>query len=48
MFFYFFARFKKSMAYLEKDLFLKKSHLPGAGKGLFTKIEIPKGTIIVE
>lgn len=36
------------MALLEKQLYLKKSHLPGAGKGLFTKIDIPKGTIIVE
>ena len=36
------------MALLEKQLFLKKSGLPGAGKGLFTKMEIPKGTVIVE
>ena len=36
------------MALLEKHLYLKKSHLPGAGKGLFTKIDIPKGTMIVE
>ena len=36
------------MAYLEKQLYLKKSSLPGAGKGLFTKKEIPKGEIIVE
>lgn len=36
------------MALLEKDLFVKKSTLPGAGKGLFTKVFIPKGTRIVE
>ena len=36
------------MALLEKQLYLKKSHLPGAGKGLFTKKDIPKGTVIVE
>lgn len=36
------------MALLEKQLYLKKSLLPGAGKGLFTKKEIPKGTVIVE
>ena len=36
------------MALLEKQLYLKKSNLPGAGKGLFTKKDIPKGTVIVE
>ena len=36
------------MAYLEKHLYLKKSQLPRAGKGLFTKVDIPKGTVIVE
>jgi len=36
------------MALLEKHLYVKKSTLPGAGKGLFTKIFIPKGTRIVE
>jgi SET domain-containing protein len=36
------------MAYLEKYLHIKKSNLPGAGKGLFTKVFIPKGTRIVE
>ncbi len=36
------------MALLEKHLFVKKSSLPGAGKGLFTKVLIPKGTRIVE
>jgi len=36
------------MALLEKNLFVKKSTLPGAGKGLFTKVLIPKGTRIIE
>ena len=36
------------MALLEKHLYVKKSLLPGAGKGLFTKVFIPKGTLIVE
>src|SRR5687767_9094234 len=36
------------MALLEKHLFVKESMIPGAGKGLFTKIEIAKGTRIVE
>ena len=36
------------MAFLEKYLYLKKSNLPGAGKGLFTKVDILKGTRIVE
>lgn len=36
------------MALLEKQLVIKKSALPGAGKGLFTKKPIPKGTRIVE
>ncbi len=36
------------MAYLEKYIYIKKSALPGAGKGLFTKIFIPKGSRIVE
>lgn len=36
------------MALLEKQLFIRKSKLPGAGKGLFTKKFIPKGTTIVE
>jgi len=31
-----------------KDLHVKKSSLPGAGMGLFTKTFIPKGTNIVE
>ena len=36
------------MAFLEKQLYVKKSGIPGAGKGLFTKEFIPKGTRIVE
>lgn len=36
------------MALLEKHLFVKKSKLPGAGRGLFTKVPIKKGTRIVE
>lgn len=36
------------MAFLEKHLYVKKSTLPGAGKGLFTKVFIPKGTRIIE
>jgi uncharacterized protein len=36
------------MALLEKYLYVKKSTIPNAGKGLFTKKFIPKGTLIVE
>jgi len=36
------------MALLDKHLYVKKSSIPGAGKGLFTKKSIPKGTRIVE
>jgi len=36
------------MALLEKFLVVKKSLIPGAGKGLFTKVDIKKGTHIVE
>ena len=36
------------MALLETKVRVKKSGLPGAGKGLFTKTFIPKGTRIVE
>ena len=32
----------------ENKLIVKRSGLPGAGKGLFTKIFIPKGAAIVE
>lgn len=37
-----------TMALLEKILFVKKSTIPGSGKGLFTKKPIPKGTNIAE
>ena len=36
------------MALLEKFLFIKKSQLPNAGKGLYTKKEISKGVRIVQ
>jgi uncharacterized protein len=36
------------MALLEKHLYIRKSQLPNAGHGLFTKVEISKGTRIVE
>lgn len=36
------------MALLEKHLYIKPSTLPGAGKGLFTKVPIKKGRKIVE
>ena len=36
------------MALMEKYLYVKKSSLPNAGQGLFTKKYIPKGTYIVE
>lgn len=36
------------MAFFEKNLIVKKSKLPKAGKGLFTKVDIPKGTRLVE
>lgn len=36
------------MALYEKHLYIKKSTLPDAGKGLFTKVDIPKGVKIVE
>ena len=36
------------MKLLENQLVIKKSTLPHAGKGLFTKKSIPKGTRIIE
>jgi uncharacterized protein len=36
------------MALLEKYLYIKKSQLPKSGKGLFTRVEIAKGSRIVE
>ncbi len=36
------------MPFLDKHLYLKTSRIPGAGKGLFTRVGIPKGTRITE
>lgn len=36
------------MALLENNLVIKRSTIPDSGKGLFTKVFIPKGTRIVE
>jgi uncharacterized protein len=36
------------MALLEKQLYVKKSTIPNAGKGLFTKKFIPKGARVLE
>ena len=36
------------MALLDRHLYIKRSSLPGAGKGLFTKHLIPKGMRITE
>lgn len=36
------------MALFDKHLFVNKSTLPGAGNGLFTRVSIPKGSLIVE
>lgn len=36
------------MPLLERSLIVKKSILPGAGRGLFTRIAIAKGTRIIE
>lgn len=36
------------MAFSKKHLVVKKSSIPDSGKGLFTKIDIPKGTRIIE
>lgn len=36
------------MSFFEKHLLVKKSLIPKAGMGLFTKTDIPKGTRIVE
>lgn len=32
----------------DKELYVAKSTIPAAGKGLFTKVDIKKGTLIVE
>lgn len=36
------------MPLLEKQLFVQESTIPGAGQGLFTQTDIPKGTRIIE
>lgn len=36
------------MALLEKSVKVKRSTLPGAGRGLFAKVFIPRNTLIVE
>ena len=36
------------MPYLEKQLEVRDSNIPGSGKGLFTKEFIPKGSRIIE
>ena len=36
------------MAFMEKNILVKKSNIPGAGKGLFTNKFIAKGTRIAE
>lgn len=37
-----------AMALLEKYLEIKESTIPGAGLGLFTTVDIPKGTRVLE
>ena len=36
------------MALLDQSLVVRRSRIPGAGKGLFTRTNIPKGTRITE
>ena len=36
------------MSYLDKFIEVKESKLPNGGQGLFTKVDIPKGTRITE
>ncbi|MEO6638144.1 MAG: SET domain-containing protein [Ginsengibacter sp.] len=36
------------MALAKKHLCIKRSQIPKAGKGLFTKVDIPKGAVIAE
>lgn len=36
------------MPFLESQLFVQESTIPGAGQGLFTKVFIPKGTRIIQ
>ncbi len=39
---------KQNKAHLEKYLFIKKSLIPGAGNGLYTKTNINKHTVVTE
>jgi SET domain-containing protein len=39
---------KKNNLYLENHLIVKKSSIPNSGKGLFTKVDIEKDTVITE
>ena len=45
---YFINHYSFFMALLERHLIVKRSKIPGSGKGLFTRKFIPKGTRIVE
>ena len=36
------------MPFLESQLYVGESTIPGAGQGLFTKVFIPKGTRIIQ
>ena len=36
------------MSQQESELYIQPSTLPGAGMGLFTGVEIPRGTLIIE
>lgn len=36
------------MPLFEKSLVIKKSTIPNAGKGLFTKVVIPKGSLVIQ
>ena len=36
------------MAFLSKHLYISKSSIPSCGRGLFTRISIPKGSRIIE
>jgi hypothetical protein len=39
---------KQNKTHLEKYLFIKKSLIPGAGNGLYTKVNIDKHTVVTE
>jgi SET domain-containing protein len=42
------GRYKILMAFLSRQLYIRKSSIPNAGKGLFTRKKIEKGARIVE